>query len=220
MTPFTLKENFLEKINDKWYQYYEDKDSFSKQITGKYDSLCSVVEKSYQKYLHSKEDERLGLMLRSLNNCKNFDEQCSLFCKWANSEESSYEDMWIVAVGTRLMDGKLYSPILFNVWLIWRPLCQSEYFGISRDSEIPNKFYNKYRSCCFTTCLKYITEHPDDIFAMNCASVFAGRGNIFRKGSYPIGNQSAAECFEFLPNRYKKELESTVESSDKTDLKE
>lgn len=216
ITPYTLRESYIQTINDKWYKYYEDSDSFSNVITEKYDSISAFLDKSYNRYLNTTENERLGQMLNFLNTCNSFDEQCVLFCKWADSEDSSIEDMWIIAVGTRLMESKRYSPFLFKVWQIWRPLCQSMYFGLSRDSEIPNKLYNDYRARCYITCLQYIETHPNDILAMNCASVLAGQRNINRYGIYSLGNQSAIESLELLPNRYKKVFEDEEEQNDST----
>lgn len=210
-TPFVLKDAFFNVINDKWYKYYDEPDSLMMVLTHQRDSIYSAVDDSYQQYLQADANTRLGLMLNSLNKCRSFDEQCALFCSWANSEESSSEDLWIIAVGTRLMESGQYYPFLYEVWLIWRPLCQQMYFGMSMDSTIPNKFYNKYRALCFISCLKHIANHPDDLPAINCASDLAGRSNINRYGQFHYGNQAAMEALEFLPNRYKGVFDSDEE---------
>lgn len=214
LSPYDLRESFIGKINEKWYKFYDDEEKFSSLMTQKYDSLSNIVEETYQLYLKTDEGSQLSFILNAMNKCKSFDEQCSLFFKWADSEESEDEDLWIIAVGTRLMDGEHYSPFLYKVWQIWRPLCQDMFFGLSRDSEIPNKLYNEYRARCYATCLKYIDIHSDDVLAMNCASVLAGQRNINRYGSYSFGNQSAIEKIELLPNRYKSIFNNEEEEED------
>ena len=212
--PYDLRNSFIEKVNGKCYRFYEDPDELTARMNELRDSLFNAIDDAYQKYLNADQDTRLGLMLKSLNECVSFDAQCALLCKWADCKESVSEDMWIVAVATRLMDGKQYSPLLYMVWEIWRPLCQKMYFGASHDSEIPNKLYNDYRSRCFVTCLKYIAEHPDDTIAMNCASVLSGAINVNRYGTYIFGNQSVILEMEYMPKRFEGIFDGDGESAD------
>lgn len=201
-TTWGLRQAFVEVINDKWYKFYEKEDTLD-TLQAEWDrTYTDQVRAIYKRYQETDVDERLGLMLEAMNRCSNFNEQCALYGLWANSVESENEDEWIVAVGKRLMEAGRYSPELFRVWAIWRPLCQTLYFGMSRDSNIPNRLYNRYRGLCYRTVLKYLDLHPDDMLAMNCASVLAGRSNINRFGSYPLGNQAIMEKVQFLPARY------------------
>lgn len=202
--PLELSGSFIEAVNNKCYQFYTDVDSLQAIITEDWKSKSAAVEERYQTYLNADSDQRLGIMLKALAECKTFTEQCLLFEQWANCDVSESEDEWIIAVGTRLMDGQHYSTCLHYVWLIWRPLCQKMYYGMSKDSKIPNKMYDEYRAKCFKACLKQIAEHPDDVLAMNCASVLWGRGNIDRYGPYSFGNQCVIEEANYLPKRYEK----------------
>lgn len=212
-----LKGAFMSTVNNKWYKYYEDPSSFANLMRKTEDSLYKAVNEAYQSYLKSEEDVRLGVMLNALNKCKTFDDQCALYRNWANTEWSSDEDMWIIAVGTRLMDEDHYTPFLHDVWRIWRTLCQGMFCGLSHDSEIPNKFYNDYRARCYAACLKHINTHTNDVLAINCASVLAGKTNINRYGPFDFGNQSMLEAVELLPNRYKSLYNTTEDSADSVD---
>ena len=141
-------------------------------------------------------------MLGALNECSTFDEQCSLFLNWIDSKEAEMDDEWIIAVAGRLIDSGKYNPCLNDIWLVWRCLFQIQYCGISRDSSIPNGFYNDMRKKCYLTCLKRIESHPDDVFAMNCAAFIGGRTNINRIGQALFGNEALTEMAECLPGRF------------------
>ena len=201
-TTSELRASFTAKINDKWYRYYENPDTLD-VVTAEWNRpYVDSVRAVFKRYQETDEDSRLGVMLEALNECRSFSEQCLLYDYWADSVESENEDEWIVAVGRRLMEAGRYSPQLFHVWAVWRPLCQTLYFGMSRDSNIPNQFYNRYRGLCYRTVLAYLSLHPDDFLAMNCASLLAGRSDINRFGIYPMGNQAIMEMVHFLPARY------------------
>ena len=185
------------------------------------DSLDSInsmavgmAKNKFQHYLDADEEHQLATMLGELATCRNFDEQCSLWCLWANCKESNLEDEWLVAVGRRLMDSGYYNPLLNRIWITWRALTQIMYFGMSRDSAIPNHYYNEYRSKCYLTCLKRIERHPDDVFAMNCAAAIGGRVNLNRFGQNYFGNEAMIEEAMMMPNRYHTGDENDEESDE------
>ena len=93
------------------------------------------------------------------------------------------------------MESGNYSPILHRIWITWRAISQGLYFGSSRDSSIPNQYYNEYRKMCYVSCLKRIERHPDDIYAMNCAAAIGGRTNMNRFGQNYFGNEAMMNRF-------------------------
>ena len=200
--PWGVRNTYCDMISEKSFRLYTDKDVF--QLS--YDSVVIAAESmgknKFQHYLNSNEDEQLYVILTELNTCKNFDEQCSLLRNWANCEKSSGEEPWLIAVGKKLMESGNYNLNLNRIWITWRTICQSYCCGASRDSVIPNPFYNKYRKMCYCTCLRWIEKHPDDIFAMNCAESLAGNPNINRFGRFSMGNDSAIDAMEMMPERY------------------
>lgn len=201
-TPMDWLVSYGDVVEGKAYRYYDDEESFVAFLDSVNHIAEGMTKDRFQRYLDANEDVRVGVMLNELATCRNFDEQCSLWRNWANCEKSIIDDEWIVAVGCKLMESGNYSPILNRIWITWRAICQSHYFGISRDSFIPNRYYNEYRKMCFLSCLKRIANHPDDIFAMNCAAAIGGRTNLNRFGQYFFGNDAVAEEAMMLPGRH------------------
>lgn len=191
-----------EKTEEKAFKYFEDEDSFFVALDSVLEEAESLAQERFQRYIDADEESQLEVILKELNSCKTFDEQCSLWRNWANSDKSEIEDEWLVAVGDRLMRSGKYNPLLGRIWLTWRALCQSSHFGMSRDSYIPNHYYNEFRKMCYISCLKSIERHPDDIFAINCAYSIAGRTNLLRFGENMMGNDALTEAYRMMPNRY------------------
>ena len=193
---------FSDAIQSQSYCFYQDEEAFVDSLNEMTTELAEATRQTFELYKQADEEEQPEIMLHSLNDCRSFDEQCSLFLNWADCKESEDEDEWIIAVADKLMESKRYNPCLNNIWQIWRCLFQTQYCGMSRDSAIPNDLYNSMRRLCYQTCLKRIEEHPDDIFAMNCAAALAGRTNINRFGQNPFGNEASTERRYSLPNRF------------------
>lgn len=189
-------------IESKAYKFYDDEETFVQSLDGVMDIAEGMVMDKFQRYLDADEEKQLGVILGELATCKNFDEQCSLWRNWANCKKSVTEDEWLVGVGMALMKSGNYSPILNRIWITWRALCQTMFFGMSRDSAIPNHYYNEFRKMCYVSCLKHIASHPDDVYAMNCAAAIGGRTNLNRFGQNYFGNETMIEEAMMMPKRY------------------
>ena len=189
-------------IEKRAYKYYSRQEDFVDSLTDLGNELRNATKAQLETYQHTDSLNRLRYMLGALNECSTFDEQCSLFLNWIDSKEAEMDDEWIIAVAGRLIDSGKYNPCLNDIWLVWRCLFQIQYCGISRDSSIPNGFYNDMRKKCYLTCLKRIESHPDDVFAMNCAAFIGGRTNINRIGQALFGNEALTEMAECLPGRF------------------
>ena len=194
--------SFVGKAEERAYRFYDDKNIFCYALDSVLEIAEGVAQERLQRYLDADEDSQLKVMLYELNTCKTFDEQCALWRNWANSEKSGAEDEWLVAVGDRLMRSGHYSPLLGRIWITWRALCQSTHFGMSRDSSIPNRYYNEFRKMVYITCLKRIERHPDDKYAIHCAYSTGGRINLLRYGESCMGNDVIMETFRTMPNRF------------------
>ena len=189
-------------IENKAYKFYDDEETFVQSLDNVIDIAEGMAMNKFQRYLDADEDNQLGVILEELATCKNFDEQCSLWRNWANCKKSIIEDIWLVGVGLVLMKSGNYSPILSRIWITWRALCQTMFFGMSRDSVIPNHYYNEFRKMCYISCLKRIANHPSDIYAMNCAAAIGGRTNLNRFGQNYFGNEAMIEEAMMMPKRY------------------
>ena len=200
--PMDLLISYNDVIESVAYKFYDDEETFVESLDSVMDIAEGMVMNKHQHYLDAEEEEQAGVMLGEIAICKTFDEQCSLWRNWANCKKSVIDDEWITVVGCALMKSGKYSPILHRIWITWRAICQGLYFGSSRDSSIPNDFYNEYRKMCYTTCLNRIARHPDDIYAMNCAAAIGGRTNMNRFGQNYFGNEAMIERAMMMPKRY------------------
>ncbi len=200
--PYESLETFNNAIDKKLYKFYQNPELFSDSLDSIMRLVTGLTKEKAVKYADAEENDRLKVMLNELNACENFDEQCSLWCNWTNSLNSVDENVWILAVGKKLMDSGHYSPLINKIWFIFRALCQSEYFGMSRTSVIPSDYYNTYRQKCYKACLKRIEQHPDDKVAMACALSIAGRTNVIRFGENYFGNDAMIEAVMLMPGRY------------------
>lgn len=217
--PGVLYNEFFESCVEFMPKACEDEEAFEKEYNASFDKIVAPAEKVMARYEKAGGDDRLGIVLKAMCDCESFVDQTALLMMWANNEFSPSDDYWIIAVAERLMHSKKYSPLLSNVWLVWRTLIQPEY-GMSRDSRIPNDMYNEYRKLCFKTVLKYLESHPDDAMAKNCAIVLMSRGNVNRGGEYPFGNQNAIEALNVMPERYKGLSEDDVDDAEEDDVEE
>lgn len=218
VNPMELLISFGDVVESKAYKFYDDEDTFVESLDSVMDIAEGMVLDKFQHYLDASEDDQIQVMLGELATCRNFDEQCSLWRNWANCDKSSIDDEWIAAVGSALMESGNYSPILHRIWITWRAISQGLYFGSSRDSSIPNQYYNEYRKMCYVSCLKRIERHPDDIYAMNCAATIGGRINMNRFGQNYFGNEAMIERAMMMPKRY--HTGEDEDSDDDTEVEE
>ena len=200
--PMDLLISFGDVVESKAYKFYNDEETFVASLDSVMDIAEGMVLDKFQHYLDASEDDQIQVMLGELATCRNFDEQCSLWRNWANCDKSGIDDEWLLAVGCALMESGNYSPILHRIWITWRAINQGLYFGSSRDSSIPNQYYNEYRKMCYVSCLKRIEKHPEDVYAMNCAAAIGGRTNMNRFGQNYFGNEAMIERAMMMPNRY------------------
>jgi len=200
--PMDLLISFGDVVESKAYKFYNDEETFVASLDSVMDIAEGMVLDKFQHYLDASEDDQIQVMLGELATCRNFDEQCSLWRNWANCDKSGIDDEWLLAVGCALMESGNYSPILHRIWITWRAINQGLYFGSSRDSSIPNQYYNEYRKMCYVSCLKRIEKHPEDVYAMNCAAAIGGRTNMNRFGQNYFGNEAMIERAMMMPKRY------------------
>ena len=200
--PMDLLISFGDVVESKAYKFYDDEETFVASLDSVMDIAEGMAMDKFQHYLDARKDDQIQVMLGELATCRNFDEQCSLWRNWANSDKSGIDDEWLLAVGRALMESGNYSPILHRIWITWRAINQGLYFGSSRDSSIPNQYYNEYRKMCYVSCLKRIEKHPKDVYAMNCAAAIGGRTNMNRFGQNYFGNEAMIESAIMMPKRY------------------
>lgn len=224
-TPGGLLGTFIETIEGKLPHLYTNEDAFMDSLRIIVEMSEKLSDKKFAEYEEADENSGTYKALTLLNDCSNFDEQCSLLLRWADTKQSKGDDPWVIAVASQLLRSGHYNPMLFQIWLMWRSLFQLEYCGASRYSAIPHDLFNDMRRSCYTTCLRRIQQYPDDIFAINCAHLLAGHCNISRTGEYMFGNEAAVEVASILPGRYHflnddEEEEDSVETTEEDGVEE
>ncbi len=220
--PQEILISYNQAIESIMYRFYDDEEAFIASLDSISDIAQGMAMTVFQHYLDAEEENQVPVMLEEIAVCQTFDEQCSLWCNWANCKKSVIDDIWITAVGQALMESGNYSPILHHIWVIWRAIFQRVFCGVSRDSTIPNQYYNEYRKKCYVTCLQRIARHPNDAYAMSCAAAIGGRTNMNRFGQNYFGNEAMIELMMMLPNRYtfddSEDLTDLDDADDLTDL--
>lgn len=91
-------------------------------------------------------------------------------------------------LGELIEDGR-YSKYLFEVWVSWRLRAQSQVFGISTWSEIPDNLYDNARLLVAKTIAKHIVENPSDTLAKLLLMNLIYTENLHRFGGY-YGNEA------------------------------
>jgi hypothetical protein len=91
-------------------------------------------------------------------------------------------------LGELIEDGR-YSKYLFEVWISWRLRAQSQVFGISTWSEIPDNLYDNARLLVAKAYAKHIVEDPSDTLAKFLLMNLIYTENLHRPGGY-YGNEA------------------------------
>lgn len=181
------------------YSYEELGTAFSDRRSA-FDAVCdslktivcnanNVIADSMMAYIHY------------MPEVKTYEEQCALAelaannLNWHNLDSCSI----LIAIFDEMISSRKYNDWNVQLWQYWRCLLQKQFFGESKDSAIPNDLYNYKREICFETYLKHIASHPDDVVAINNASVLANTANIRRYGQYLYGNQVSLDAISLFP---------------------
>ena len=99
-----------------------------------------------------------------------------------------------------LIESRIYSRYLLEVWENWRAEAQFGWFGCSNDSEIPNAYYLKIRNICANTMIRHIQKHLDDNDAYLRLFRLLYSGTITRGG--PFGNEVVAISYHLRSAEY------------------
>ena len=179
ITPDFITQEENEKVNDRFWGLY-DKSQYVPDI----EEIQRVRVKSE---LGSEELEKQRMMLNTrYNETAEFNTRCILAIELACSGQGNAIDY----LGELIESGK-YSPYLLEVWTQWRLRAQSEVFGISTFSEIPDNLYDQVRLVAATQYVKHIYDNPGDSFAKYLLWNLMCTENLHRMGGY-YGNEALA----------------------------
>lgn len=158
-----------------------------------------TVKSVYDECKSKDETEQMDAALHALNECKDFDEQCALLLLMTRyGEDIIGYDECIMTIAERMMQSGKYSPLLYNVWMVWRSIYQIYNCGMSVYSNIPNEVYNEYRKLCFLSCLHHLNQSPNDKIALTQVVLLATKSNVLRYSESVIGNSVALDYMEYF----------------------
>ena len=111
---------------------------------------------------------------------------------YANYHNLNGETVDVIAVIEPLLLTTEYSPLLFDLWLIWRTALQGGVLsGLSNDSSMYNLFYNGVRRRVAYRYITRLNENPHDELAFNGLLRLIYRSSIIRNSDCYVGNN----CF-------------------------
>lgn len=134
-----------------------------------------------------------------------FKKKCILAYELAYSyyraDDPDYRDLVTIIDGI-LKSGE-YSPLLYELWLIWRSTLQTRILsGVSNASAMYNLLYNDMRNTVAVTCLNHIASNPNDEIAIAQYIRLTITYNVVRN-RYDDYNNALADLVKALPDLYK-----------------
>jgi hypothetical protein len=196
-TPEYVTDDDINAIkNDFWSLY--DKEPFVRDITGI--QKTRVNDETPADKLTTQGNE----LKRRYVKESDFDTRCILALEIGCCNDPDAIDY----LGELMEDGR-YSKYLLEVWVSWRLRVQSEVFGISTYSEIPDNLYDRARLLVAQRFLQHLEAHPDDTLAKVLLLNLSCIDNLHRAGGI-YGNEALGASFYlrqrcFLPPELEKE---------------
>lgn len=180
-------------IDDFFGAHIDDKEFDPKAVLSDYDEI-------HAKALSDTVSYRQELMVRVLEE-SDFARQCVLAREfaYANYHSPQRNDKELVAVIDKLLRANKYSPLLGELWRIWRLSLQINILGSrSNDGAMYNLFYNDMRNCVALIYIAHLKTHPHDNVAFKEFVRLAQAYNIVRNSPCMIGNNANLEDMELL----------------------
>ena len=132
-------------------------------------------------------------LLQQIIQESDFSKKCVLAREfaYANYKSPYRDDKELISVIDPILRANKYSPLLGELWLIWRTALQKNIFsGPSNDSAMYNLFYNDMRNRVALVYIAYLITHPHDKLAFSKFAYLAMEYNITRNSPCYFGNNS------------------------------
>ena len=182
---------------DEFYQYFNGiYDPFlDAHLIESYYSPSDVLhdyDKIHARAISDTTTFRDKLLQRVLHE-QDFEKKCILAREfaYANFKNPERNDKELVAVLDPILRSNEYSPLLVELWLMWRTALQKTVLGSpSNDGAMYNLFYNDMRNHVALNFITHLAENPDDsVGFMNFYSLSV-ENNITRNSPSLFGNNS------------------------------
>ena len=176
-TPDFISSDELESMQQDFWTLYDKSKYVSgydeiKQMRSVWDEDEAEFERMYTKLQQKYVQET------------NFDTRCIYAIEMACFGMPDAPDY----LGELMEDGQ-YSKYLFEVWLVWRYLTQSNQFGASTWSEIPDNYYDTVRLMVAQRYVDHISANPSDVLAKYLLLNIINTENLRRFSGY-YGNEA------------------------------
>ena len=121
----------------------------------------------------------------------NFQKKCVLAREfaYANFKNEEGDDKELVAIIDPIIKSNEYSPLLYDLWLMWRTALQLS-ISMSNNGAMYNLFYNNMRNHVAMAYISHLRSHPTDKVAFNKFVRLAMEYNITRNSSCFFGNNA------------------------------
>ena len=181
----------LHRVMDKMFgdfvdSHYSDVDYNCSEYVPNYEEIHTKAIADTSHY----RDE----LLHTVFNEKDFEKKCIYarefaYANWHNMNGNAVD---VVAITESLFLTTEYSPILCDLWLMWRTALQGSVLsGISNDSSMYNIFYNGMRRRIAYRYITRLNENPNDELAFSGLMKLIYRSSIVRNSGCYVGNN----CF-------------------------
>lgn len=144
-------------------------------------------------------------LLRMTLEETDFSKQCVLarefaYCNYRHPQRSDKE---MVAVLDKILRANKYSPLLGELWRMWRVALQINLLGSrSNDGAMYNLFYNDMRNRVALVYIAHLKTHPHDKIAFKEFLRLAQAYNITRNSPCLFGNNANLEDMELFYSVY------------------
>lgn len=194
--------------NEAVRRFYDLYDQFTSQLLP--DSITNteynpgrIVEnydKIHAKALIDTTFFRHDLLYRVLS-ATDFARKCVLAREYAYSNyiQPQGNDAEVVAVIDNILRANKYSPLLRDLWRMWRVLLQLDIFAdLSNDAAIYNLFYNDMRNRIALVYIAHLNTHPADEIALKQFIGLSLDHNIVRNSACMYGNNALFDDIELF----------------------
>ena len=182
------------KLSDPLYNAHLDESEFiTEDVIADYGSI-------HLKALTDTTSFRDELLERVLSET-DFQKQCVLARElaYANYHSPNRDDKQVVTVLDKLLRSDKYSPLLGELWRMWRCMLQLNILsGRSNDSAMYNLFYNEMRNRIALVYITHMQANPDENIAFKEFARLATTYNIVRNSQCMFGNNANLEDMELF----------------------
>lgn len=140
-------------------------------------------------------------LLEMVRTESDFQKQCVLARElaYANFRSPMRDDKQIVAVLDKILRANRYSPLLGELWRMWRCMLQINILGSrSNDGAMYNLFYNQMKNRIALVYIAHMKTHYHDRLAFKEFVRLAMAENIVRNSPCLFGNNANLEVFELF----------------------